>query len=97
MGGAEPIWARSGNGIFYRTPNGGVELAPVTPASIFTVGERRVVLPPADYFTDISHTSYDVLPDGSGFLMVKPIGSDDRPILVHNWGRAMREKLNAGK
>jgi hypothetical protein len=58
-----------------------------------TVGERRAVLPPADYITDITHTSYDLWPDGSGFLMVKPIGADSRPILVHNWGRSLREKL----
>jgi len=93
-GGAEPLWSRSGNAIFYRTLLGGVESAAVNAVGgNFTVGERRTVLQPADYLTDITHASYDVWPDGSGFLMVKPVGTDARPMLVVNWGRALREKL----
>ena len=74
-----------------------LESAAVTPGTPFVVGERRAVLPSADYLNDITHASYDVWPDGSGFLMVKPVGADDRPILVHNWGRGLREKLTASK
>jgi eukaryotic-like serine/threonine-protein kinase len=95
-GGQEPLWARSGNTIFYRTPTGGLESAAVTRGATITVGERRVALPPADYMDDITHASYDVWPDGSGFLMVKSVSADDRPILVHNWGRTLREKFAAG-
>jgi hypothetical protein len=54
------------------------------------------MLGPGDYLDDITHASYDVWPDGSGFLMVKSVGAGARPILVHNWGRAMREKLTPG-
>ena len=61
----------------------------------FTVGERRAVLPPADYLTNIAHASYDVWPDDSGFLMLKPVDGDDRPIFVHNWARSLREKVAA--
>ena len=93
QGGSEPLWARSGNAIFYRTAGGGIESAAVTRRATLLVGERRTLLPPADYLTDVTHTSYDVWPDGNGFLMVKPAGADARPILVHNWGRSLREKL----
>ena len=93
QGGAEPLWSRSGNAIYYRTPSGGVEVASVTAGETFVLGERRGLMSGTDYLTDISHASYDVWPDGNGFLMVKPIGADARPILVHNWGRALREKL----
>jgi hypothetical protein len=93
-GGAEPLWSRSGNTIFYRTLFGGVESVSVkAEGTTLTVGERRLVLQPADYLTDITHASYDVWPDGSGFLMVKPVGADARPMLVTNWGRTLREKL----
>ncbi len=95
-GGQEPVWARTGNTIFYRTPTGGLESAVVTRGATITFGDRRAALPPADYLDDITHASYDVWPDGSGFLMVKPVGGDDRPILVHNWGRLLREKFAAG-
>jgi hypothetical protein len=61
------------------------------------VGNRRSLLPQSDYLTDVSHTSYDIWPDGNSFLMVKPMGGDAKPIFVHNWGRELREKLAAGK
>jgi Tol biopolymer transport system component len=92
-GGSEPIWSRSGNAIYYRTPTGGAEVATVTAGATFALGERRMVLDGSEYLNDVTHTSYDVWPDGSGFLMVKPVGADARPILVHNWGRLLRDKL----
>jgi hypothetical protein len=73
--------------------NGGIESAAVTRGASIAVGERRVALPAGDYETDVGHASYDVWPDGSGFLMLKPVDADDRPVFVHNWGRALREKL----
>jgi len=96
QGGAEPLWARSGNTIFYRTLSGGIESAVVTRGATITAGERRAMLSAADYLTDVTHASYDLWPDGNGFLMVKSVGADDRPILVHNWVRAVREKLATG-
>ena len=95
QGGAEPIWSKSGTEIHYRSLDGGIESAEVKGTPL-VVGNRRFVLPLSDYLTDISHTSYDVWPDGKSFLMVKPAsGGDSRPILVHNWGRELREKLAA--
>jgi hypothetical protein len=29
--------------------------------------------------------------------MVKPIGGDTRPVLVHNWSRELHERLAAAK
>jgi serine/threonine-protein kinase len=96
-GGAEPLWSRSGTTIFYRSLTGGVESANLNVGTTIAVTARREMLPPADYLTDVTHASYDVWPDGSGFLMVKPIGGDTRPVLVHNWGRELRERLAAAK
>ncbi|MGE5102507.1 MAG: TolB family protein, partial [Deltaproteobacteria bacterium] len=92
-GGTEPLWSRSGSSLMYRTLTGGAESAAVKSGAAFLVGERRLVLPPSDYLTDLTHATYDLWPDGSGFLMVKPIGAEVRPTLVHNWGRVLREKL----
>jgi serine/threonine-protein kinase len=93
QGGAEPIWSRSGNAIYYRTPNGGVEAATVTTSTSFALGERHAVLGASNYLNDVTHTSYDAWPDGGGFLMVEPVSTEGRPILVHNWARVLREKL----
>jgi eukaryotic-like serine/threonine-protein kinase len=92
-GGAEPTWSRTGSAIMYRTPSGGLESAAVKSGASLVVGERHLVLQPGDFQTDVTHAGYDQWPDGSGFLMVKPIGAENRPILVHNWGRVLREKL----
>ena len=94
-GGTEPVWARSGRALFYRTSAGIVSVA-VTTGATFSLGERRVVLP-GDYLTDPTHSNYDVSPDGNQFLMLKQAGAAATPIIVHNWGRELREKLAAGK
>ena len=91
QGGSEPIWSKSGDEIFYRSLDGGIEAAEVKAGTPLIVGNRRTVLPASEYANDISHTSYDLWPDGTSFLMVKPTtGGDARPILVNNWGRALR-------
>jgi serine/threonine-protein kinase len=98
QGGSEPIWSKSGAEIYYRSLNGGVESAQVKAGTPLVVGNRRSLLPMSDYLTDISHTSYDLWPDGKSFLMVKPAsGGDTRPTLVHNWARELREKIAAGR
>jgi Tol biopolymer transport system component len=98
QGGSEPIWSNSGAEIYYRSLNGGVESAQVKAGTPLVVGNRRSLLPMSDYLTDISHTSYDLWPDGKSFLMVKPAsGGDTRPTLVHNWARELREKIAAGR
>ena len=94
-GGTEPVWARSGRALFYRTVAGIVSVA-VTTGATFSLGERRVALP-GDYLLDPTHANYDVSRDGSQFLMLKQAGAQATPIVVHNWGRELREKLAAGK
>ena len=96
-GGAEPVWSKSGAEIYFRSLTGGIEAAAVTGTPL-VVGNRRSLLPESEFLTDISHTSYDLWPDGRSFLMVKPAsGGDTRPILVHNWVRELREKIAAGR
>jgi len=92
-GGSEPVWSRSGATIYYRTPDGGLEAASVSAGQAFTVGQRRAVMAPVEYSIDVTHAGFDVWPDGNGFVMLKPVGADTRPILVQNWGRELREKL----
>ena len=95
QGGTEPIWSRSGRALFYRTPAGIVSVA-VTTGARFSIGERRAVIT-SEYLTDPTHANYDASADGSQFLMLKQAGADSRTIVVHNWGRELREKLAAGK
>ncbi len=94
-GGSEPLWARSGRALSYRTSAGVVSVA-VTTGTKFSIGERRTVLT-GEYVTDLTHPNYDVSPDGSQFLMLKQSGAEPKLMVVHNWGRELREKLAKGK
>ena len=94
QGGTEPLWARSGRTLYYRSAAGIVSVA-VTTGATFSLGERRTVLPD-NYLADATHANYDISPDGSQFLMLKQAGAEAKPLLVVNWGRELREKLAAG-
>jgi hypothetical protein len=41
--------------------------------------------------------SYDVAPDGAHFLMLRRAGGEAKAIVVHNWRRELREKLQQVK
>ena len=94
-GGSEPLWGRSGRTLYYRGQNGEVTEVAVTTGAEFSIGTRKVVLT-GDYLTDSSHPNYDVAPDGR-FLMLKRAGAESQTIVVHNWGRELREKTAARK
>jgi serine/threonine-protein kinase len=89
-GGAEAIWGRDGRSLYYRGPLGEVIRVDVTTGASFSIGARTVMLS-GDYLTDSSHPNWDVAPDGR-FLMLKRAGAEAQTIVVHNWGRELREK-----
>jgi Tol biopolymer transport system component len=90
LGGTETIWGRDGRSLYYRGPLGEVVQVGVTTGASFSIGARQVVLT-GDYLTDSSHPNWDVAPDGR-FLMLKRAGAESQTIVVHNWGRELREK-----
>jgi serine/threonine-protein kinase len=95
VGGTEPIWGHSGKVLYYRGPNAEIVEVSVTTGANFAIGTRKVVLT-GDYLTDSSHPNYDVAPDGR-FLVLKRAGAEAQTIVVHNWGRELREKTAAKK
>ena len=91
-GGTEPIWGRSGRSLYYRGQLGEVVDVKVTTGEQFSIGTREVALR-GDYLTDATHANYDVTADGR-FLMLRRAGAESRTIVVHNWGRELREKTS---
>jgi dipeptidyl aminopeptidase/acylaminoacyl peptidase len=76
-GGRQPLWARSGQELFYRAPNGalmrvgvarGATWAATVPAKLLDAGSY------AGTGTADNARSYDIAPDGQRFLMLKPDG-----------------------
>jgi hypothetical protein len=47
-----------------------------------------------DITCEISHPSWDVSSDGR-FLLLKRAGAGSQTVVVHNWGRELREKTAA--
>ena len=89
-GASEPVWGRDGRSLYYRSPRGEFVKATVTTGARFSIGTRSVVLT-GDYLIDATHPNYDVAADGR-FLVLKRSGPPSQPIIVHNWGRELREK-----
>ena len=89
-GATEPVWGRSGRSLYLRGPTGDVLHVSVTTGAEFSIGTTSVALS-GDYLTDASHANYDVAPDGH-FLVLKRTGAESQTVVVHNWGRELREK-----
>ena len=86
-GGTEPLWARSGNALYYRNNQDLVRVG-VTTGAAFSLGGRKVVAT-GDYVTNASHPNWDLTPDGSQYLMIRRAGDDVQTIVVHNWIREL--------
>jgi serine/threonine-protein kinase len=91
-GGAQPLWARNGQELFYLAADGGLMRVPVTRASEWAAGAPARVLE-GRYYRGLGFNvprSYDVSLDGKRFLIIKPAGLDPsaRPasiVVVQNW------------
>jgi serine/threonine-protein kinase len=89
-GGHEPLWARSGKELFYRSPSGGVMTVAVDARADFAQGSPGEVIKGGTYLSGFTSRMYDISPDGQRFLMVKedPATSEAasaRMIVVQNW------------
>ena len=90
-GGTEPVWGRDGRALYYRRDEADVVAVSVTTGREFSIGGRRTALT-GNYLLESSHASYDLAPDGR-LLMLKRAGTETEAIVVHNWGRELREKM----
>ena len=68
-GGMQPVWARNGGELFYRSGDA-VMSVPVETSASFVSG-NPVVLFTGQYAPSLGGRNYDVSPDGQRFLMLK--------------------------
>jgi serine/threonine-protein kinase len=93
-GGSEPLWARNGRELFYRSPDDAVMGVRVESSAGFRSG-RPVKLVEAGYYGGAASgaapgRTYDISPDGRRFLMVKESVTDQNAaplaiVVVQNW------------
>lgn len=94
-GGMEPRWAPDGKHLYYRA-NRMMVAASVSTTPTFTVTARDTLF--ADvYATDPFHTNYDVAPDGTHFVMLQPVDNNQQAIVVLNFAKDVRTKMQAAK
>jgi serine/threonine-protein kinase len=97
QGGLAPVWGPDGRDVYFQTRDG--HTSAIVATRIHTGGELRADPPDVlfegtfDVFAPIGR-QYDVLPDGSGFVVVGGATSDtprDRLTTILNWTAELRQ------
>jgi serine/threonine-protein kinase len=92
-GGTEPVWARDGREVYYRSGDRMMAVS-VQDTPSLVLGQSRVLFD-APYQRDTSSLRgvphYDVSADGR-FLMVTPL-SPDRVVVVLNWQEELKQRV----
>jgi serine/threonine-protein kinase len=91
-GGGEPVWARNGQALFYRSGDRMMAVAVTTDAT-FGASKPRLLFE-TKALPDTG-PSYDVTPDGE-FLMIEPGESDTPPVQINvvlNWLQEVRQRI----
>jgi dipeptidyl aminopeptidase/acylaminoacyl peptidase len=104
-GGAQPLWSRNGQELFYIAPNGALMRVQVGSGNKWAAGAPTKVTD-ASSFVEPSNggvRSYDVSADGKRFLMIKPSsaagqnGSPAKLIVVQNWLEELKRLVPTGR
>ncbi|MGH9254882.1 MAG: protein kinase domain-containing protein [Vicinamibacterales bacterium] len=106
-GGVQPLWARSGQELFYLAPDGTLMGVPVDAqgGASFAAGTPATLIAGAGYSAGIAaqfSRTYDVAPDGNRFLRIKSSTSaadDARPdlVVVQGWFEELRQRVPTGR
>lgn len=92
MGGVEPVWAPDGTALYYRSAG------KLMRATIATTPEFRVVRRDTmfahDYAMSGGAAGFDVSPDGSSFVMLRPVDRAQRVVVVTGWMDDVRERMS---
>ncbi len=85
-GGTQPLWAPSGQEIFYRSDEA-IVVVPIQTTPRFAPGNPQALFAD-EYVLEQGGPNYDVSTDGERFLMIKDAGdasSTARIVIVENW------------
>jgi serine/threonine-protein kinase len=97
-GGTRPLWARSGQELFYAAPTGALMRVSVEHVSTWTA-TTPVLLIKEGYFMNpagLASRTYDISPDGQRFLLFKSGGGSDQTaaapqvIVVQHWTEELK-------
>lgn len=99
-GGINPAWARSGRELFYLARGStastyAMMAVDFTPGAVFKAGDPRKLFE-ANFAVTFPQRSYDVMPDGEHFLMLRQEERPDESVsklnVVLNWGEELKKR-----
>jgi serine/threonine-protein kinase len=91
-GGTAPIWSRDGRRIFYFNVTK-LLAASVQTGPTFAVTAHTVLFD-GNFLQGPGHASFDVSPDGTSFLMLRPVAENSEQIVViPNWAAELSAAL----
>lgn len=89
-GGITPLWSPDGRRIYY-VDNFRIFVATIETSPEFRVTARDSLFGTQSYtFQSPTHPAYDVAPDGKHLLLLRPVGTDNDLVVVHNWRTEVR-------
>jgi len=84
-GGTEPLWARSGRELFYRSGGKLKRVAVQTEPRFATTEPARDLFPVGGYMENYNHTTYGILPGDDEFVFINTVSLLNRLVVVFNW------------
>jgi serine/threonine-protein kinase len=98
-GGREPLWARNGRELFYRSGDK-MMAVDITTQPSFQAGTPRLLFE-GKYDELRNVTNFDVTPDGQRFLMIKPSEQQAQAAtqihVVLNWFEELKRRVPTGQ
>jgi len=97
-GGTEPVWARDGHTLFYRSLGPREQqmiAASVENRAEFRVLSRTALFDVAEYEGATPHANYDVMPDGKSLVMVR-MGRLSEFVYLQNWIEGLKRSEAVG-
>jgi len=91
-GGTEPVWARSGDELFYRSADGALVAVAVSSGAGFSTGRQEVLFDATGYMAQPNHAIYDVSADGRfAMLRVNAVNRGELVWVDHWFGELEKE------
>ena len=96
-GGTEPVWAKNGGELFYRSGESLI-VVDVNTANGFKAGRPRELFSGSFALDEFGVPNYDVTADGQRFLMVQQAGREFQKLtIVLNWFEELNRLVATGK
>ena len=94
-GGTEPVWAHSGQELFYRNSADELVAVQVSTGPGFVAGQQEVLFSGTGYLSSTAYATYDVTPDDQRFVMLRigDVSSATKLILGQNFFEELKARV----